>query len=129
MSKNQVQDGKVLTFTDSQLVKPSHTDGFTHHDDPVLVGRIVGVALNSAAASTDNVDVSMDGVFNLSVSPIHNGLSVGETVYINPTTAVLSDDQNGLPFGHAVTAAPGNVTATIAVRLMGPTPGATGANS
>jgi predicted RecA/RadA family phage recombinase len=132
MSKSQVQDGRILDFLDSQLTKPSHSDGFTHTDDPVVLGRIVGVALNSAAASTDSVAVSLDGVFNQSVRSIHNGITPGETIYIDPSTCVLSDDSNDVPFGvltGSTSVAGTNVAATVPVRLFGATPGATGADS
>ena len=74
--------------------------------------------------------VSTRGIYNLSVASIHNGISVGETVYIDPSTAVLSDDANDVPYGLALDAvAAGNVAATIRVKLFGQTPGAIGADS
>lgn len=124
--KNFVQTGKNLTFLDSQLTKPSHASGFTAAGDPVLIGRIAGVATNDALASTDNVVVQTDGVFNLSVSTIHNGLSVGETVYIDPTTCALTDDQTDTPFGVALAVVAMGATTIIPVKLFGATPGATG---
>jgi len=128
--KNSVQDGKVLTFTESLLVHPSHSDGFVDAGDPVIVGRIVGVAYENAAAATDSVNVQTEGVFDLSVSSIHNGISVGETVYIDPSTAALSDDLNDVPYGVALETVAGGGTDTINVKLFGATPGtAGGANS
>jgi predicted RecA/RadA family phage recombinase len=127
--KNQVQDGKVLTFTESSLAHPTHSDGLVNGGDPVVVGRVVGVAFQDADATTDSIDVAATGVFDVSVTSVHNGISIGETVYIDPSTAVLSDDSNDVPYGIALEAISGNATDTINVKLFGQTPGATGAGS
>lgn len=124
--KNFKAKGERLTFLESQCVKPSTRIA---SGDPVLVGRIAGVANGATAAATDSVVLSLTGVYELSVTSIHNGLSVGETVYIDPTTAVLSDDQSDTPFGVALGTVGSGLTALINVRLFGATPGATGAGS
>src|SRR5438270_6616755 len=123
--KNQVQDGKVLTFLDSQIVKPSHTDGFTHGGDPVVIGKIVGLAYESALASTDKVDVATVGVYNLSVLAKHAGavndaVAAGDQLYIDAATAVVSKDATAVPFGKALAAVNAGATATIAVQLVQP---------
>lgn len=123
--------GQNITFKITDITAfPTHSDSLPHSSDPCVIGRIGGV-VNADGVLGGSVVVSTYGVYNLSVSPIHNGLSVGETVYINPTagSAVLSDDQTGVPFGVAIDAAPGNATATIRVKLFGATPGAIGADS
>jgi len=120
--------GDNVTLPVANLVFPSHTDSLPHSSDPVLCGRLAGV-VNQDGVSGGNVVVSTRGVYNLAVTPIHNGLSIGETVYIHTTTAVLSDDQTQVPFGIALDAAPGNATATIRIKLFGITPGAIGADS
>ncbi len=123
--KNQVQDGKVLTFTDSQLTKPSHTNGFTLGGDPVVVGTLVGVAYESGLASTDNIDVATEGVFNLAVLAKHAGavydaVAVGDQLYIDAATAVVSKDATAVPFGKALGAVNAGATAVIPVRLVQP---------
>lgn len=128
MAKNFVQPGKVLTFLDSELSKPSTR---VASGDPVLLtgGRIAGVAQTTTLAATDSVAVSVDGIYNVLVSTIHNGISKGETVYIS-TAGVVSDDFAQVPFGVALgTIANGGAAAVIPVRLFGATPGAAGANS
>jgi hypothetical protein len=50
-------------------------------------------------------------------------------VYIDPTSAVVSDDFNDVPFGVALGTVSSGATTTIPVKLFGATPGATGANS
>lgn len=127
MAKNFVQPGRVLTFLDSELVKPSTR---VASGDPVVCGRIAGVAQTTTTLSTDSVAVAVEGVYNVTCSTIHNGISKGETVYIDPVTAVVSDDSADVPFGCALgTIANGGSAASIPVKLFGCTPGAAGANS
>lgn len=127
MAKNFVQPGRVLTFLESELVKPSTRIA---SGDPVLCGRIAGVAQTTTTATTDSVAVAVEGVFNVTCSTVHNGISKGETVYIDPSTAAVSDDNADVPFGVALgTIANGGSAASIPVRLFGATPGASGANS
>jgi predicted RecA/RadA family phage recombinase len=127
--KTFVQESRYFNATESDLVHPSHSDNLVDSGDPVVIGRLVGVAATSAAATTDLVAIDTEGVHDLSVQSIHNGFSIGETIYIDPATAALSDDPNDVPFGVAYEALAGNVADTINVRLFGATPGATGANS
>ena len=110
--KNQVQDGKVLTFLDSQLTKPSTR---VAAGDPVLVGTLVGVAFNTTTAAGDKVDVASEGVFNLSVLAKHAGavndaVAVGDQLYIDASTAVVSKDATDVPFGVALGAVTSGAT-------------------
>ncbi len=128
--KTFIQARSPLTFTESDLVHPSHSDNLVDSGDPVVIGRIVGVAATSALASTDLVSVEVEGVHDLSVTTIHNGISIGETVYIDPAAATLSDDYNDVPYGVALEAISlVTATDTINVLLFAATPGAAGANS
>ena len=123
--KNFVQPGKHLTLDTSACVAPNSP---AKSGDPVVAGRVGGVASIDGVASGKTV-IQVEGVFNLSVSSVHNGLSVGETVYIDPANAVLSDDLNDVPYGIALGVVAMGTTAAIDVRLFGATPGASGANS
>ncbi len=119
--------GDNLDFLDSQIVHPSHTDGRTHSGDAVVIGRIVGVAAISAAAATDRVTVVTKGVFLIPVVPGSAPISVGETVYIDPSTAIVGSNVGGVPYGCALEAA--GASGSIMVKLFGQTPGAIGAGS
>jgi predicted RecA/RadA family phage recombinase len=128
--KTFVQESRYFNSTESDLVHPSRASGLVNSGDPVVVGRVVGVASSTALATTDLIAIDTEGVHDLTVSSIHNGISVGETVYIDPVSAVVSDDFTDVPFGvcyygNFVGAGSG----TVSVRLFGATPGATGANS
>lgn len=131
MANNQIfVQGSPITVIESDLVHPSHPDGLVNAGDPVLLGRIPGVALIDASATTDSIPVAVEGVFDLSVTTVH-GLAKGETVHINASTALLGDnaDSTDVPFGSALETIAGSSSDTINVRLMGPTPGDLGAGS
>jgi len=139
--KNFVQPGDTLSFLASQIVAPAHSTGDTltnllgpqigvttpvnlvETGDPVVVGRICGVANQDAFKTTDSIAISTRGVYNLSVISTHHALVIGETVYINATTAVVSDDYTQVPFGCVLAAVAQGATATVAVKLFGQTPG------
>lgn len=123
--KNLVQRGRDLTFLESQLVHPTHTDGLVDGGDPVVVGTLVGVAYESAEASTDSITVSLDGVYNLSVLAKHAGgvndaVAAGDQLYIDAATAVISKDATDIPYGKALDAVGAGNTAAIPVLLVQP---------
>jgi len=92
-------EGRHLTFTESQLTHPSHTDGLVDKGDAVLVGEnVVGVAFSSAAAATDLVAIDTEGIWQLSVVAENedgdSAIAVGDELYINMTTCILSKIAN-----------------------------------
>jgi predicted RecA/RadA family phage recombinase len=139
--KNFVQPGDTLSFAASAIVAPAHSTGDTYTNllapqlgvttpvnlvetgDPVVVGRIVGVANNDAFKTTDQIAINTRGVYNLSVTSLHHSLVVGETVFINATSALVSDDYTQVPFGCVLTAVAEGATAVVGVKLFGQTPG------
>lgn len=59
---------QIRTFAESELTHPAHTDGFVDKGDPVCIGAgIVGMALASASAATDLIDVVVGGIVNVLV--------------------------------------------------------------
>lgn len=97
--------------------------------DPVVCGRLAGVN-NYDGVTGDSIVLSLKGVYKCPVlSQHHTGIVVGETVYIDPTTAVLSDNDGGIPFGTALDPVALAATTTIRVRLFGATPGQLGGNA
>lgn len=131
MSKNFVQKGDTLNIVESALTHPTHADGLVDAGDPVLIGRIPGVALTSATATTDIIAIAVVGVFDLTIASTAHGVALGETIHINASTAALSDnsDSTDVPFGSALEAVAAGAADTINIRLMGPTPGDLGAGS
>lgn len=143
--KNFYQTGDNLTFVASQIVAPQHASGDEYTDlvgpgegattpinlvedsDPCVIGRIVGVANNDAIFATDSVVVSTRGVYTLPVkSNYGQGIHLGETLYIDPTTAIVSDSTTGIPFGCALGTVASGATTSIQVKLFGQTPDSNG---
>jgi predicted RecA/RadA family phage recombinase len=132
--KNFVQNGDRITFAASALTGPNNP---IKGSDPVVTtsGRICGVAVADAVpgaagpANDSNVVVQLKGVFQLSVQSTHHAIGIGQTVYINGSTGVLSDDLTQIPYGAACDAVSQYATTSIRVRLFGSTFGAVGADS
>lgn len=121
-------EGRHLTLLESDLVHPTHADGFVDKWDPVVsaTGKpcIVGVALNSAAAATDRIAIDTEGIFALDVVAANDAGNVavagGDLIYINTTTAVLSKVSDGatqVPFGYALGIITSGSTNSIAVKV------------
>ena len=117
-------EGRHLTFLESELTHPTHTDGFVNKADPVVVGHIVGVAFTSAAAATDLVAIDTEGIWNLDVVAANDegndAVAAGDEIYINTTTAVLSKIASAdtqVPFGYAIGVVTAGETGAIAVKV------------
>ena len=118
-------EGRHLTFTESQVTHPSHTDGLVNKGDAVLVGEnIVGVAFKSAAADTDLIAIDSEGIWQLSVVAENEdgniAVAVGDEIYINKTTCILSKIANKNThqrFGYALYAINSGVTDVIPVKV------------
>jgi predicted RecA/RadA family phage recombinase len=118
-------EGRHLTFDESQLVHPSHTDGFVNSGDPVVVGEnIVGVAFTSAAAATDLIAIDTEGIWQLSVVATNEdgniAVAVGDELFINTTTAIISKNPNKNTqqrFGYALYPITSGATDVIPVKV------------
>lgn len=91
--------------------------------DPVMVGRLPGVALDDRDAS-GNAAVDMEGAYNLSVKGVNDAgnvaIAAGDPIYfITADTPKLSAKASGPLFGWALAAVTSGATATIAVKLAG----------
>lgn len=100
------QDDRLMYALESDIVHPTHTDGFADSGDPVCFGDSKGVCLTSAAAATDKCVVDTGGVYHLSVTRANAGgnvaITYGDTIYIATATAVLSKIATGRAFGIAM---------------------------
>jgi predicted RecA/RadA family phage recombinase len=128
VADNFVSIGDNITFTEYELTHPVHGDGLVNAGDPCLCGRIIGVANADADAISDPVVVSTRGIWDLEVTTTFH-VRKGSTVFIDPATAVLSDDVSDTPFGLALETVAAGVTVTISIKLLGATAGAIGAGS
>lgn len=154
--KNFVMTGDNLSFLASDIVAPQHVAGdiytnlvgpgsglvtpinLVESGDPCIIGRICGVANNDALTVNDTIVVSTRGVYALPVKANYGaGIHNGETVYIDPVAATLSDNSAGVPFGVVVSTStaggseviPVGSTLTVNIKLFGQTPGAVGFGS
>ena len=121
-------EGRHITLLESDLVHPTHADGFVDKGDPIVsaTGRpaIVGVAFKSAAAATDRIAIDTEGIWNLDVVAVddagNSAVAGGDCIYINTTTAVLSKISNQatqVPFGYALGIITAGATNAIAVKV------------
>lgn len=129
--KNFVQEGNRITLAKTACVGVNSP---IKSGDAIVAGRLVGVAVADAvpgvgAFDDGNVVMQTTGVFSLSVISTHHAISVGSTVYIDPSTGTISDDLTDVPFGVVIDAVAQYATTTVRVKLFGATPGAIGADS
>lgn len=117
-------EGRMLTFEESVLAHPSHTDGLVDGGDPVVVGGLVGVAMKGASAATDLIAVDSEGIWWLSVvaddDDGHVAIARGDDIFINTSTCVLSkisDPDTQLPFGKALGVLSSGSTGVVAVKV------------
>ena len=121
-------EGRHVTLLESELIHPSHADGFVNKGDPVVFGTValqgVGVAFTSAAAATDYIAIDTEGIWILDVvaSDDDGGVDVdgGDRLYISITTAVvskISSTVTNVPFGYALGHIDSGSTETIAVKV------------
>ena len=105
----------VLTFVESSMTHPTHSDGFVDVNDPCYVGDIVGVACISAAAATDFISMRVRGIGSLPVvasdSSGTKAVAVGDKLFIS-TLGILSKIETGKFFGKALNTATASPTAT-----------------
>lgn len=84
--------------------------------DPVVIGdALVGVALIDRDADGE-ATIQMDGAFNLEVVA-GAAMAVGDIVYINAGTGVLSDTNTGVRFGYLLEPIAGASTVTVLVKV------------
>ncbi len=125
---SSTSEGRHISLLESDLVHPTHGDGFVDKGDPIVSATgepaIVGVAFKSAAAATDLIAIDSEGIWNLDVVAIdddgNSAVAGGDVVYINTTTAVLSKISAAatqVVFGYALGIITTGNTETIAVKV------------
>lgn len=117
-------EGRHVEVQESDMVHPSHTDGFVDKGDAIVMGKLVGIAFRDALAATDIIAVDTEGIWAKSVvAADQNGNSAvarGDRIYINITTGVLSKistPATNIPFGIALSTLTGGATGVVAVKL------------
>ncbi|GAH76232.1 unnamed protein product [marine sediment metagenome] len=97
---------RYVTLPESQLVHPEHDADpaldFVEKGDPVLVNgeTLIGVALKSAEADTDEITIDTEGIFVLMVNG--SGEDIGNPIHINSSAGLTTSF--GTAFGWALSA-------------------------
>lgn len=68
MATNGTYTGCRIPTVESTLTHPMHSPDVVWAGDPVVVGSLVGVALTTASATTDTVEVATEGAWKLPVT-------------------------------------------------------------
>ena len=104
-------EGRHVTILESLLTHPVNAGNLVFKGDPVCFGDIgVGVAFNQAAAATDYIALDTEGIWWQTVYGTDewgsNAVAMGDRIYINETTCLLSKNSNKNThrhFGYAIT--------------------------
>ncbi len=119
ISPTPVQGGSLLTLNEANVVAPSNPPTV---GQAAVCGGIVGVVVTAPTGNNEDLVLQTSGIFSQPVKA-HDGtttaaVSVGELLYINATTAVISVDTDDVPFGYALSALSGSASASnICVKL------------
>lgn len=111
--------GTTLTLNEANVVGQSDP---VEAGEPCVCGAICGVCVTPPSAANENLVVATNGIFSVPVKA-HDGsttsaVSIGEKVYINATTAIVSVDTDDIFFGYALAPLSGSSTpANIPVQL------------
>ena len=119
---SSTMEGRHVNIYEDLLVHPTHADGLVDKGDPVCVSMLVGIAMNSAASTDDVIVIETEGIWYLDVyadpdAGFWAGIDVGDMLFIDSTTAVVSNDWTDIPFGHALGPVADGETSLIAVKV------------
>ena len=110
-------EGRHVLIQEVVLVHADPGDGLVDKGQPVAFWEGVGIALQSAQSTADNIPIDTEGIWRVSVVATAS-IKIGQSLFINTSGVVTDDPANAMAvFGYALQtiAAPG--TATIAVKV------------
>jgi hypothetical protein len=141
---SSTNEGRYLTFLESELYHPYHADGYVDKGDPVVAqtstGKIVGVAMVSASAATDKITIDTEGIWALKVYADtdevwdklagEGAIVAGDQLFIDHVSAGAitagvgacgiskrRDASKNIPFGYALGAIDNEGEGVIAVKV------------
>jgi predicted RecA/RadA family phage recombinase len=111
MATNMQYEGEVIGVVESAMTHPTHDPDLAQAGDAVLVGRMVGVALNSAEAATDTIEVAVEGVWTLPAAAVtasaDSAIAIGDKLYFSAAetkaTGTITSDTTAPSNGDTVT--------------------------
>lgn len=118
---SSTNEGRYVNIVESMLTHPYHDagDDLVQKGDPCVTFELVGIAMQTALATDEVVSIDTEGIWWLMVKSFSFGwaINIGQRVYIDTTTAVVSDDIEGMPFGWALGSVADGETTLIAVKV------------
>ena len=113
-------EGRHVLVQEVVLIHADPGDGLVNKGQPVAFWEGVGIALQSATSTSDNIPIDTEGIWRVSVTAIAS-IKIGQSLFINTSGVVTDDPTNAMAvFGYAlqtITVADGPVTQIIAVKV------------
>lgn len=120
-----VADGYIIRVREDKCthIDSGGGDALVNKGDAILIGDIglVGIALESASASTSWINIARRGIHNLSVLANNNGADcdLGDRIFINTSTGdVSSSVTTGVKYGWCMSYAGISASATTTVAVL-----------
>ncbi len=117
---SSTNEGRYVNIQEQYLVHPFHliaTGGLVEKGDPCVVSSLVGIAMKTALADTDFITLDTEGIWWLNVVSSVAAIVIGQRLYIDATSGVVSDDTTDVPFGYALAAVDNGETTLIPVKV------------
>ena len=110
-------EGRHIYAQEITLVHVDNGDGLVDKGQPVAFWEGVGIALESAKATSDNIPIDTEGIWRVSVVAT-GALYVGQSLFINTSGVVTDSPVDGQAvFGYALQQVAGAGTHVIAVKV------------
>lgn len=113
-------DNDRITVLESDVTNPT---GLVTKNDAVVFNTGVGFALETAAAATSRIVIVTRGIVSVpvlgTVADGNEAVAIHDAVFINATTAVVSKEPAGIPYGMALNTVAAGATTNINVALWG----------
>lgn len=110
-------EGRHVYIQESVLVHADNGDGLVDKGQPVAFFEGVGIALKSAASTSENVPIDTEGIWRVSVVA-EAAVAVGQSLFINTSGVVTDSPVDGQAvFGYALQTISGAGTEVIAVKV------------
>jgi len=110
-------EGRHVYIQEVLLVHVDPGDGLVDKGQPVAFFEGVGIALESAASTSENVPIDTEGIWRVSVVAT-GAIAVGQSLFINTSGVVTDSPADGQAvFGYALQQIDGAGTHVIAVKV------------
>lgn len=108
-------------YVNVQEIVLTHVDlggGLVRKGQPVAFWEGVGIALQTAQSTSDNIPIDTEGIWRVSVVSAIGSIAIGQSLYITNTGVVTDDPTNAQAvFGYALQTVVSQETSVIAVKV------------